>query len=167
MPRGRQEGSWDSRDRSAFAKGNCCADYANEAEAGETAVLNKSSNPICPLSQQNPNSFCSSRTKNSSGTVGARRTQTNELGFAGDSLGPQSVPFLTIPRYRIDNRSPSSMLSDKQIAALAKKNAAKAQQISKKRQQKFDATLDATRPTNEDETGETQRLFDEMKKREF
>ena len=78
-----------------------------------------------------------------------------------------SVEFLGIPRYRIHNLPPSSMLSDKQIAALAKKNAAKAQQISKKRQQKFDATLDATRPTNEDDTGETQRLFDEMKKREF
>ncbi len=59
------------------------------------------------------------------------------------------------------------MLSDKQIAALARKNAAKAQQISKKRQQTFDATLDATRPTNEDDSGEVQRLFEEMKKREF
>lgn len=59
------------------------------------------------------------------------------------------------------------MLSDKQIAALARKNAAKAQQLSKKRQQSFDATLDATRPPGEDDTGETQRLFDEMKKRDF
>ncbi|MGQ0642155.1 MAG: hypothetical protein ACT4P6_15515 [Gemmatimonadaceae bacterium] len=59
------------------------------------------------------------------------------------------------------------MLSDKQIAALARRNAAKAQQIQKKRSQKFDATLDATRPTDEDESGETQRMFDEMKKREF
>ena len=59
------------------------------------------------------------------------------------------------------------MLSDKQIAALARRNAAKAQQIQKKRQQTFDATLDATRPANEDETGESQRAFDEMKKREF
>jgi len=59
------------------------------------------------------------------------------------------------------------MLSDKQIAALAKRNAAKAQQIQKKRQQKFDATLDATRSPDEDDTGEAQRIFDEMKKREF
>ncbi len=59
------------------------------------------------------------------------------------------------------------MLSDKQIAALARRNAAKAQQIQKKRQQKFDATLDATRSPTEDESGETQRMFDEMKKREF
>jgi len=59
------------------------------------------------------------------------------------------------------------MLSDKQIAALARKNALKAQQSGKKRQQKYDATLDATRPTNEDDSGETQRLFEEMKKREF
>jgi hypothetical protein len=59
------------------------------------------------------------------------------------------------------------MLSDKQIAALARRNAAKAQQIQKKRQQTFDATLDATRPTDEDDSGETQRMFDEMKKREF
>lgn len=59
------------------------------------------------------------------------------------------------------------MLSDKQIAALARRNAAKAQQLQKKRQQTFDATLDATRPPAEDDTGEAQRIFDEMKKREF
>ncbi|MEW5915926.1 MAG: hypothetical protein AB1762_05955 [Gemmatimonadota bacterium] len=59
------------------------------------------------------------------------------------------------------------MLSDKQIAALARKNAAKAQQVQKKRQQTFDATLDATRPSDADDSGETQRMFDEMKKREF
>lgn len=58
------------------------------------------------------------------------------------------------------------MLSDKQIAALARKNAAKAHQVVKKRQQSYDATLDATRSTDDD-TGEAQRIFDEMKKREF
>jgi hypothetical protein len=59
------------------------------------------------------------------------------------------------------------MLSDKQIAALARKNAAKAHNVVKKRQQSYDATLDATRSTEADDTGEAQRIFDEMKKREF
>ncbi|MEJ7809488.1 MAG: hypothetical protein WKG32_03640 [Gemmatimonadaceae bacterium] len=58
-------------------------------------------------------------------------------------------------------------MNEKQILALARKNAAKSAQVEKKRQRSFDATLDATRPTDEAEKGDAEEIFREMKKREF
>jgi hypothetical protein len=57
-------------------------------------------------------------------------------------------------------------MNEKQIRALARKNAAKALKAEKQRQRSYDQTLDATRP-REEETGDAQRIFREMKKREF
>jgi hypothetical protein len=58
-------------------------------------------------------------------------------------------------------------MNEKQLIALAKKNAAKAAQIKKKNQQKFDATLDATKPDEPDDDSEALEIFREMKRREF
>lgn len=58
-------------------------------------------------------------------------------------------------------------MNEKQIRALAKKNAAKAQRLQEKRQRTYDATLDATRRSNDEETRDADRIFREMKKREF
>ncbi|HXY30061.1 MAG TPA: hypothetical protein VEI06_05070 [Gemmatimonadaceae bacterium] len=57
-------------------------------------------------------------------------------------------------------------MDDKKIRALALKNAAKAKAQAKPRKA-FDATIDATRPPDSDEAAEAERLFKEMKKREF
>lgn len=60
-------------------------------------------------------------------------------------------------------------MNDKQIQALARKNASRSIDQSKKelkRRRQYDATLEVTRPSeNEDE--EAADLFREMKKREF
>ncbi len=60
-------------------------------------------------------------------------------------------------------------MNDKQIQALARKNAARSIDQSRKelkRRRQYDATLEVTRPSeNEDE--EAAELFREMKKREF
>ena len=56
-------------------------------------------------------------------------------------------------------------VDDKKLIALAKKNAAKAQQVQEKNRRKFDATLDATRPA--ERSAEADRIFKEMKRREF
>ena len=56
-------------------------------------------------------------------------------------------------------------MDDKKIIALAKKNAAKAQQVQEKNRGKFDATLDATKPV--ERSTDADRIFKEMKKREF
>ena len=58
-------------------------------------------------------------------------------------------------------------MNQKQIEALAKRNAAKAMKAQTQRQRSYDATLDATRPAGEDDKGEALRIFKEMKKREF
>ena len=58
-------------------------------------------------------------------------------------------------------------MDDKKIAALARKNAAKAAQLQKKRTKSFDDTLDATRPTDASEDSEADEIFREIKKREF
>ena len=59
-------------------------------------------------------------------------------------------------------------MNEKQIRALARKNAAKAIKAQQKRQRSYDATLDATRPpSDEEDSGEAQRIFREMKRREF
>ncbi len=56
-------------------------------------------------------------------------------------------------------------MNDKQLEALARKNAAKT--LSQpKRSRAYDATLDATRNETPD-SAETTRLFKEMKRREF
>ena len=58
-------------------------------------------------------------------------------------------------------------MDDKKLAALARKNAAKAAQVQKKNRGTFDATLDVTRPVESEDQTETRRIFNEMKKREF
>lgn len=58
-------------------------------------------------------------------------------------------------------------MDDKKLQALARKNAAKAKQVEKKRQRAFDATIDATRPPEPEEGSEADRIFREMKRREF
>ena len=58
-------------------------------------------------------------------------------------------------------------MDDKKIIALAKKNAAKSQQLEKTRQRTFDDTLDATAPADAPVGSDADSLFKEMKKREF
>ena len=58
-------------------------------------------------------------------------------------------------------------MDDKKILALARKNAAKSIAQSKPRKKAYDATVDATRPTAPDDTSEADRIFKEMKRREF
>ncbi len=57
-------------------------------------------------------------------------------------------------------------MNQKKLEALARKNAARAARVQTNRSRTYDATLDATR-RNQDETGEIQRMFREMKRREF
>ena len=59
------------------------------------------------------------------------------------------------------------MLTEKQIQALARKNAAKAVAQQKKARPSYDATLDATRPSDAPTGSDADRIFKEMKKREF
>lgn len=59
-------------------------------------------------------------------------------------------------------------MNEKQLQALIKKNAAKAERAQKQKQRPaFDATLDATRPTDATDESEADAIFREMKKREF
>lgn len=59
-------------------------------------------------------------------------------------------------------------MDDKQLRALVRKNAAKAQKVQTKRQRTFDPTIDATRgPEAEESTTEAEKIFKEMKRREF
>lgn len=58
-------------------------------------------------------------------------------------------------------------MNEKQIRALAKKNAARAAKLQQKRQRSYDETLDATRRSTEQDSGEADRMFKEMKRREF
>ncbi|HEY9514367.1 MAG TPA: hypothetical protein VIQ74_01715 [Gemmatimonadaceae bacterium] len=57
-------------------------------------------------------------------------------------------------------------MDEKQLMALARKNAAK-EQTQAKRRPVYDATLDATRTNVPDNASETTRFFKEMKRREF
>jgi hypothetical protein len=57
-------------------------------------------------------------------------------------------------------------MNEKQIKALAKKNAAKAAKVQQKRERVYDATVEATRPAEAD-MKEAQQIFKEMKRREF
>ena len=59
-------------------------------------------------------------------------------------------------------------MNEKQLEALARKNAAKATKNMNKPRPSYDATLDATKGQGEDSAVlEAQRMFKEMKKREF
>ena len=58
-------------------------------------------------------------------------------------------------------------MNEKQLQALARKNAAKALATQKKVRPSYDPTLDATRPADAPQGSEAGRLFKEMKKREF
>ena len=57
-------------------------------------------------------------------------------------------------------------MNEKQIKALAKRNAAKAAKAKPASQRSYDATVDKTRSPERDDT-DAQRIFKEMKKREF
>lgn len=57
-------------------------------------------------------------------------------------------------------------MDEKQLLALAKKNAAK-QVAPKGKRRTYDPTLDATRGSEEDSDEERTRFFKEMKRREF
>jgi hypothetical protein len=61
-------------------------------------------------------------------------------------------------------------MDDKQLLALARKNAAKAaraQDAEKKARKTYDATLEAVRNPGEDDRDEADAIFREMKRREF
>ncbi|HEX5180532.1 MAG TPA: hypothetical protein VFW04_14440 [Gemmatimonadaceae bacterium] len=58
-------------------------------------------------------------------------------------------------------------MDDKKILALARKNAAKSIAQNKPRAKAYDATVEATRPVAPDDTSEADRIFKEMKRREF
>jgi len=57
-------------------------------------------------------------------------------------------------------------MDDKRLRALAKKNAAKSV-VPKGPRRTYDATLDATRATEDDLEEERREFFKEMKRREF
>lgn len=59
-------------------------------------------------------------------------------------------------------------MNEKQLQALIRKNAAKAERAQKQKQRPaFDKTLDATRPSDAPDDSEADEIFREMKKREF
>jgi hypothetical protein len=58
-------------------------------------------------------------------------------------------------------------MNEKQLAALVRKNMAKAAKAKKPKSKTYDATLDATRRPDNPEDEEATELFKEMKKREF
>lgn len=58
-------------------------------------------------------------------------------------------------------------MNEKQLMALVKKNQAKAAKAAQKPRPSYDPTLDATRATGDEDVHEAQRMFKEMKKREF
>jgi hypothetical protein len=59
-------------------------------------------------------------------------------------------------------------MNEKQIRALARRNAAKAAKAKPGTQRTYDETLDATRSRDDSTTrADAERMFKEMKKREF
>ena len=61
-------------------------------------------------------------------------------------------------------------MDEKQLLALARKNAAKAakaQEAEKKARKTYDATVEATKGKGADDREEADKIFREMKKREF
>ncbi|HEX9562607.1 MAG TPA: hypothetical protein VF981_01500 [Gemmatimonadaceae bacterium] len=57
-------------------------------------------------------------------------------------------------------------MNEKQIRALARRNAAKAARV-KPGQRTYDETLDATRRPDDNNRSDAERIFKEMKRREF
>jgi hypothetical protein len=57
-------------------------------------------------------------------------------------------------------------MNEKQIKALAKRNAAKAAKVKPTSQRAYDDTVEKTRAPDRDDT-DANRIFKEMKKREF
>ena len=57
-------------------------------------------------------------------------------------------------------------MNEKQIKALAKRNAAKAARVKPTSMRAYDSTVEVTRPPDRDDT-DANRIFKEMKKREF
>ena len=57
-------------------------------------------------------------------------------------------------------------MNEKQIKALAKRNAAKAAKVKPASQRSYDDTVENTRPSDRDDS-DANRIFKEMKKREF
>jgi hypothetical protein len=57
-------------------------------------------------------------------------------------------------------------MNEKQIKALAKRNAAKAARVKPPSQRAYDETVEKTRPPDRDDTV-ANRIFKERKKREF
>jgi hypothetical protein len=57
-------------------------------------------------------------------------------------------------------------MNEKQIKALAKRNAAKAAKVKPASQRAYDDTVEKTRAPERDDS-DAQRIFKEMKKREF
>jgi hypothetical protein len=57
-------------------------------------------------------------------------------------------------------------MNEKQIKALARRNAAKAARVKPPSQRAYDETVEKTRPPERDDT-DANRIFKEMKKREF
>lgn len=59
-------------------------------------------------------------------------------------------------------------MNEKQLQALIKKNAARAERAQKQKQRPaFDSTLDATRSPDAADESDADAIFREMKKREF
>jgi hypothetical protein len=59
-------------------------------------------------------------------------------------------------------------MNEKQLQALIRKNAAKAERAQKQKQRPaYDKTLDATRSPDAADESEAEEIFKEMKKREF
>jgi hypothetical protein len=61
-------------------------------------------------------------------------------------------------------------MDEKQLLALARKNAAKAakaQETEKKARKTYDSTVEATKSVGSDDREEADKIFREMKRREF
>jgi hypothetical protein len=94
--------------------------------------------------------------KRSDGTIGPRRTRLGRAWICGlrESAALYSGTFLEAPMSKSDERK---------LAALVKKNAAKAAKAKKKERRQYDKTL----PPEAEEDTELRDFFSEMKKREF
>ena len=97
-------------------------------------------------------------------------SRENRAGSGGDAHRDDRVALI-FPKagelilFRHPQTQPKPEMNDKQLEALARKNAAKTL-AQPKRRPVYDATLEATRNETRD-SAETTRLFKEMKRREF
>lgn len=82
----------------------------------------------------------------------------------GASIVPPAARA-SVSHHHIHPIEATDSMNDKQLEALARKNAARTQELAKRRPV-YDATLEATRNETSD-SAETTRLFKEMKRREF